>query len=492
MELTARAARLGGPFSSISALQTPGKHNTWTSNRSQRPCQSWRRSLDWTCRVGDTLAIMDRTLLGAGARATLAQADQLARIGNVSEAARLCRQVADTHPRAIEPRVFLASLESRSGRFEAAAQALRECLEFEPDDPDLNLRLATVLEKADRRKEALDVYLNAFRRRPNDPRLALFAGAALEDAGRTEEAAIVFSLGDDIDPQMRKLHLYAGATPEIREMSLQADRRMREHYTALHDRSVDEAARLLSAEVLELDRVRAAIWPQTHAQAFDYLTPLQAPDIFYMPGLPATPTVSRERLTWASELEACTDVVRAEYQRAVAAGALMQPYVHAGTESPIWTELRGNTDWSSLHLYARAEETPAVRFFPRTLRALGAADVVRVGKGNPIEMFFSRLAPGTHIPPHFGAANNRLTVHLPLIVPSDCAIRIGEEVHGWREGELLAFDDSFEHEAWNRSDTERVVLIFEAHHPNLAPVERKAIEYVFEARERWRRERRPP
>ena len=49
-----------------------------------------------------------------------------------------------------------------------------------------------------------------------------------------------------------------------------------------------------------------------------------------------------------------------------------------------------------------------------------------------------------------------------------------------------------EHEAWNRSPAERVVLIFEAHRPDLRPEERAAIEHAFEARGRWLRERRIP
>ena len=159
--------------------------------------------------------------------------------------------------------------------------------------------------------------------------------------------------------------------------------------------------------------------------------------------------------------------------------------------SPIWRELRGNIDWSSLHLYKVAEETPFARLFPKTLKALEAADVVRVD-GRPVELFFSRLKPGTHIPPHFGIANNRMTIHLPLIVPGDCEIRVGNEMHTWREGELFAFDDSFEHEAWNRSSEDRVVLIFESHHPDLSPDERRAIEYAIEARGRWLKERRVP
>jgi aspartyl/asparaginyl beta-hydroxylase (cupin superfamily) len=197
-------------------------------------------------------------------------------------------------------------------------------------------------------------------------------------------------------------------------------------------------------------------------------------------------------LPWAAKIEAAAPDIRAEYLAAIAGGAQMSPYVDANTRDPAWRDLRGRLDWSSLHLYRSAEETPFAKAFPKTLKALEAADIPRVDDGKPIEMFFSRLLPGAHIPPHCGAANNRITVHLPLIVPNDCAIRVGDAIHVWREGELFAFDDSFEHEAWNRSGAERVVLIFEAHHPDLRLEERQAIELAFEMRGRWRRERRIP
>jgi aspartyl/asparaginyl beta-hydroxylase (cupin superfamily) len=64
--------------------------------------------------------------------------------------------------------------------------------------------------------------------------------------------------------------------------------------------------------------------------------------------------------------------------------------------------------------------------------------------------------------------------------------------HAWREGELFAFDDSFEHEAWNRAAEDRVVLIFEAHHPDLSAAERAAIEHAIGYRARWLKERRVP
>jgi len=397
-------------------------------------------------------------------------------------------------PSELSAHALLASLEFQAGRFQEAADALAKCVELSPWEAGFAFRLGLAAQKAGNTQLALASYLRAFRLAPKDPRLALFAGAALEDAGRFEEAATVFSLGDDVAANLRTLHADAKQDPEIRERSAKADNRIRQHYTQLHHDSVDEAARRLAAEGHEpnLDRVRNAIWPQTHLGSFDYRTPLQAPDIFYMPDLPASPSIPRDRLSWAGAVEACTDAIRREYEDAIRAGAAMSPYVHAQTASPTWRELRGKMDWSSLHLYSRAEETPVAKLFPNTLRALQAADVVRVGDGRPIEMFFSRLAPGTHIPPHFGAANNRLTVHLPLIVPPNCAIRVADEIHEWRVGELLAFDDSFEHEAWNRSDSERVVLIFEAHHPDLRPEERRAIEHIFMARERWRQARTIP
>ena len=75
--------------------------------------------------------------------------------------------------------------------------------------------------------------------------------------------------------------------------------------------------------------------------------------------------------------------------------------------------------------------------------------------------------------PHCGPRNSRLTAHLPLIVPEidepkqgeRVGLRVGNpledgsaETDGWRmweEGEVLIFDDSFEHEArWPEATAE--------------------------------------
>ncbi len=92
--------------------------------------------------------------------------------------------------------------------------------------------------------------------------------------------------------------------------------------------------------------------------------------------------------------------------------------------------------------------------------------------------FFSRLKPGTHIPPHHGATNTRLIVHLPLIVPEGCGFRVGNTTREWQPGETLIFDDTVEHEAWNRGPDTRVVLIFDVWNPYLSERERDWVREV--------------
>ena len=113
----------------------------------------------------------------------------------------------------------------------------------------------------------------------------------------------------------------------------------------------------------------------------------------------------------------------------------------------------------------------------------------------------SLLAPGTHIAPHCGPTNHRLRLHLALSVPSmpsaprdtsagegndagDTArgaigIRVGNETRSWRTGSVLLFDDSFEHEVWNRAGAPRLVLIVDVWHPDLSLTQRDEVRQAL-------------
>jgi len=67
----------------------------------------------------------------------------------------------------------------------------------------------------------------------------------------------------------------------------------------------------------------------------------------------------------------------------------------------------------------------------------------------------------------------------PLVVPPDCGFRVGGSTIEWQEGKVIAFDDSVEHEAWNNSAYDRLVLIFDIWRPELSQSERDQITAMF-------------
>lgn len=74
---------------------------------------------------------------------------------------------------------------------------------------------------------------------------------------------------------------------------------------------------------------------------------------------------------------------------------------------------------------------------------------------------FSALNPKTHIRPHVGYTSSVLRCHLGLIIPDGCGIRVGYETRHWEQGKCMVFDDTLEHEAWNRGDSIRIVLLLD-------------------------------
>lgn len=117
--------------------------------------------------------------------------------------------------------------------------------------------------------------------------------------------------------------------------------------------------------------------------------------------------------------------------------------------------------WSVYGLVAFGTRIDAgLRACPRTAAVL--ADLPRVTTAG-----FSRMAPGAHIEPHVGWVRTVYRLHMGLVVPPDCALRVGAEVRRWGEGRCLIFDDTVEHEAWNRSDHDRIVLLLDFLRPGV-------------------------
>ena len=111
--------------------------------------------------------------------------------------------------------------------------------------------------------------------------------------------------------------------------------------------------------------------------------------------------------------------------------------------------------WKIFVLVAQGVRSPPnIALCPQTWRLVPKIPGLRTA-------MFSIFEPGKRLPPHRGSYNGVLRLHLGLLVPeppTSLGIRIGSELRHWREGAVLIFDDSQEHEAWNETNRPRVVL----------------------------------
>jgi aspartyl/asparaginyl beta-hydroxylase (cupin superfamily) len=123
-------------------------------------------------------------------------------------------------------------------------------------------------------------------------------------------------------------------------------------------------------------------------------------------------------------------------------------------------------EWNAMFLRSASSFTPEGRAScPRSCEVL--ASLGSLGG----QVVASALDAGGHIPAHCGPWNTRLSIHLGLDVPPGCEIRVANESRPWEEGRCLTFDDSFEHEVWNRGRRTRRVLIVDVWHPDLTAIE---------------------
>ena len=234
----------------------------------------------------------------------------------------------------------------------------------------------------------------------------------------------------------------------------------------------------------ELDRVKAflrACAGEGPAAAAD---PLQRPHYPCFPGLRNRPWHDPATCPAARVLEDHFAAIRDE---ALALGAAHElDYSTAARpwrswRRP-WTMLRrepARGTWTVYLLYHMGVPVePLTRSCPRTMAIVeslpGACLDYPWG-----DFIFSAMAGGAHLRAHCSIDNLRVRLHLGIAIPPGCSIRVGTEERRWEEGRCLVFEDSFEHEVWNRSGARRIVLIADLWHPDLTPVEVRALTAGF-------------
>ncbi len=209
----------------------------------------------------------------------------------------------------------------------------------------------------------------------------------------------------------------------------------------------------------------------------------QQPRVFHYPELPQVQFYDCTVFPWIDKVEAATADIRSELVEVLQESSSFAPYVNHVPERPTkdLAGLAGNPDWSAFYMWKDGEIVAAnAARCPKTMAVMEEVPLTRVRNRSP-SVLFSLLRPGAHIPPHAGLVNTRLICHLPLIVPPNCSFRVGNDTRTPVEGKVWIFDDTIEHEAWNRSDQTRVILLFEVWRPELSKEERELVTAMFEA-----------
>lgn len=170
------------------------------------------------------------------------------------------------------------------------------------------------------------------------------------------------------------------------------------------------------------------------------------------------------RFPWTYDLETNWTAVREELDQILEHREALPNFQDISEDQ---TAITTDDNWKTYFLYGfgyKAEQNCAR--CPETTKLIEQVPGMKTA-------FFSILAPGKHIPAHRGPYKGVMRYHLGLKVPEpaeQCRIRVGDEVRHWEEGRSLMFDDTHEHEVWNDTDGERVVLFMDVVRPLQPPM----------------------
>lgn len=296
----------------------------------------------------------------------------------------------------------------------------------------------------------------------------------LESIGEHRGAALMWRTGLQYLPEeQRNDPQIAPLVQRAMESNRRDSEELREHLLGLTDELRNgEQDRTLRRYLHTLDI-------STGRRAFVTAKPI----MLAVPELPAVQFFDRTEFAWARDVEAQTDKVLKELLDVSESDhAGFVPYVQTreGNDVGQFGALDRDEGWSAYFLWNQgiriAEHCERC---PDTEAAIAMAPQIHIENRAPA-VFFSALKPHTDIPPHNGATNARLTVHLPLIIPENCALQVGDDVRQWKMGELFIFDDTIRHAAWNHSNERRVVLIFDIWNPFLSDLEQRLIARTIE------------
>jgi aspartate beta-hydroxylase len=410
---------------------------------------------------------------------SLEQAQLLLREGRIAEAERAFAAILAQEPDHVQALNVMALVALRSADLGSALALIERARRADALNPLTLHNQGRILDAAERYDEAAAAQRAALQAAPNFHAARLYLGRVLERSGEPHRAIVAYARAlQDAQAEGRWLNeasTPAGFRPLVEHAVLQ----------------VKQGRRAAIAELLEplirtygrdsMHRVDRSLRVYFNEEAAALPQSGQRPSFFHFPDIPASPYLAREQFPWIDSFEAQTIDIRRELSSLLpGSDGRERVFGSAALEANHLRGLKQPPTWNGYYFYRHGERrNDNCDRCSRTAAALDSLPLCRIREHGP-EVLFSVFTPGTHLLPHRGVTNIRVVAHLPLVVPENCQLVVGGEPHCWQEGRVVVFDDTYEHEAWNRSGKTRVVLIFDLWSPYLSEAERAALAIVIE------------
>lgn len=164
-----------------------------------------------------------------------------------------------------------------------------------------------------------------------------------------------------------------------------------------------------------------------------------------------------KQFAWAAEIEANWQIIAQEFAPLINGidSGEMKPYYNTEIQFP-------PQKWKTLGLLFWGKKNKKNwTQYPQTTALLSKIPGL-------VGVSLSMLEAGAEIKPHGGETNGIIRCHLGLQIPEtlpNCGFQVLDEQRSWEDGKLLLFTDAHEHKAWNKTDKNRFILLFDVIRP---------------------------
>jgi ornithine lipid ester-linked acyl 2-hydroxylase len=178
------------------------------------------------------------------------------------------------------------------------------------------------------------------------------------------------------------------------------------------------------------------------------------------------PYFDLDKIEWVKIIKANKEAILNEFQT-VNAGSY-SPYFNQSVvnERRVWKTI--SLRFWTVNYYRNQKKYPVTMSVLNQLPGLLTASI-------------NKLEAGGHIVPHNGDSNGFYRCHFGLDIPAglpEVGFKVLAEDREWKKGALLVFCDANMHEAWNKSNKDRYILVFDVIRPEFRSQKRKLVHVI--------------